>query len=644
MALFALMALRMATPSAETPLLTPRAVTFRYRTDQPRETVVVVGQFNQWDRASHPLVPNAVRTEWTGTFPITPGVYQFLFCLDNREWRPDPALPTIGDGNGNTNNLLTVQPAAYDAKPGQRGDGLITSSALLHRPDRSDRYRRTRTSAYVRFRTRVGDVGQVSVRIGGRAYRGQVVESDPLFDHWQINVPVRKGRTPFEFLVTDGDTTVQVGPFAEDFSVWPLPEVPAWVADAVFYQIFPDRFANGDPSNDPADVLPWGSTPRGQTEWMGGDIAGIRKNLDAIQALGVNAIYLNPIFRAVHNHAYDTIDYRQLDPRFGTNEEFRAFVQECHRRGIRVMLDAVFNHTSPQFFAFQDLVNRGEKSRYKDWYFPLKFPIEVREGQQTYRTFAGVPGMPKLNTENPEVERYLIEVGRFWIEYAGIDGWRLDVADEVSHQFWRRFRTEMKRTKPDVYICGEVWGDAHEWLQGDEHDGVMNYRVRRVLLDFLALRKITAAEAAKQLNRIYSDVSPAVHLGMFNVMGSHDTERLATIADANPGSLPLLFAAQLALPGAPSLYYGDELELRGGKEPASRQTYPWERASERTTARNVWDSMIQMRREREELRRGNVRFVSRGGSLGIVRTLARKKERRTALWLNPADNTWRLDN
>src|SRR5699024_5658775 len=201
---------------------------------------------------------------------------------------------------------------------------------------------------------------------------------------------------------------------------------------------------------------------------------GIIKHLDYLVDLGINGIYFTPIFKAHSNHKYDTIDYMEIDPQFGDKSTFKELVKACHEKGIRIMLDAVFNHSGYYFSQFQDVLEKGENSKYKNWFHIKDFPIQT-DPVPNFDSFAFTSHMPKLNTEHPDVKQYLLDVATYWIKEFDIDGWRLDVANEVDHQFWREFRTAVKSVKQDVYILGEIWHDSMPWLQGDQFDAVMNY-------------------------------------------------------------------------------------------------------------------------------------------------------------------------
>lgn len=587
-----------------TQALAPRTVEFEYVASRPSQTVAVVGQFNQWDRAALRLQLQGDGKTWKGSAKIAPGVYQYLFCEDNSRWIPHPDKPKIQDGNGNTNNLLVVQPESYDAKPAVAGDNLLTEEAIEVRgtPVRlsRDRYR-------FWLRTRTGDLGKAEVVANGRRFPMSVGRQDELYQWW-TGVVIHRGDAPLraEILLEGGLRKLDAG--THQPATIPLPNVPGWVKDTIFYQIFPDRFENGSNANDPEGVRPWGTRPFGQREWMGGDLEGIRKRLNHLVQLQISGLYLNPIFEAISNHAYDTIDYMKVDPRFGTEADFRNLVKDARAQGIRVMLDAVYNHSSPRFFAFQDLLKNQEQSKYKDWYYVLRYPVSFGEGQTTYRTFAGVPSMPKLNTENPEVAAYLDKVSTYWIEQFGIAGWRLDVADEVSHEYWKGFRKAVKKADPDTYILGEVWGDAHPWLQGDQHDAVMNYRWRAALIEFLR-NNGSGKKLEQDWKRIRDDYPDATLLGMFNLLGSHDTERILTVMRGDRNRARLAAVLQFTYPGVPSIYYGDEIGMEGGRDPDQRRTMIWDESRWDRPTYDLYRALTKLRKDSPALRRGVYRAL-----------------------------------
>ncbi|MBM7542331.1 alpha-glycosidase [Amphibacillus cookii] len=373
-------------------------------------------------------------------------------------------------------------------------------------------------------------------------------------------------------------------------------QAPEWVKETVWYQIFPERFANGDPSTSPEHTLPWGSITPKQDSYFGGDFQGIINHLDYLQKLGITGIYLCPIFKAASNHKYDTIDYMEIDPQFGDKSTFRELVKQCHQRGIRVMLDAVFNHSGYYFEPFQDVVKNGESSPYKEWFHIWDFPVQTKPSPN-YDCFGFVSNMPKLNTENPEVKNYLLEVARYWIEAFDIDGWRLDVANEVDHGFWREFRSVVKAVKPDAYILGEVWHDALPWLEGDQFDAVMNYPFTTSVIDFFAKDKITTTQFANQITDLLHMYPEPVSEVAFNLLDSHDTARILTLANEDKERMRLIYVFLFSFMGTPCIYYGDEIGLSGGEEPDCRKCMEWDESKQDQELFQFIQQLITMRKE-----------------------------------------------
>ncbi len=347
-------------------------------------------------------------------------------------------------------------------------------------------------------------------------------------------------------------------------SIGDQPEfVPHWPRRAIFYQIFPERFANGDPSNDPPGVEPWGARPK-VNNYFGGDLRGIIDHLDYIANLGANAIYLNPVFASASNHKYYTSDYLKIDPAFGTNDLFKKLVAACHEKKIRLVIDGVFNHTGTDHWAFQDIVKNGENSRYIGWYNIYSFPVIVRPSNPNYECWWGSGRLPKLMVENPEVKAHLFEVTKYWTEM-GIDGWRLDVPNDIPHEFWVEWRSFVKGINPECYIVGEIWGDASEWLRGDQFDGVMNYEFRKACLDFFCRGTAAPSEFDAQLASTRSHYPAEVNYVLQNLLGSHDTERFLTLCNREVWRLKLAVLFQMTYVGAPMVYYGDEVGWREGR-------------------------------------------------------------------------------
>jgi len=374
---------------------------------------------------------------------------------------------------------------------------------------------------------------------------------------------------------------------------------PEWVKHAVFYQIFPDRFARS-PRTRPipgTQFKAWGSPPEEQG-FQGGDLRGVVDKLDYLQDLGVNALYLNPIFSSASNHRYHTFDYFQVDPLLGGNAAFRELLDAAHARRMHVVIDGVFNHASRGFWPFHHILETGKDSPYLDWFlirdWPLRPYAHDDKHPTNYAAWWDIPALPKFNIDNPGVRAYLLDVSRHWIEF-GADGWRLDVPEEIEDgAFWQSFRQVTKDANPDVYLVGEVWHAAAEWLQGDRFDGVMNYVFSRAALGFLAqetletdyrpggyaLESMDAPAFAACLEKMIAAHPWEISLAQLNLLDSHDTARFLWMAQGDERALRLAVLLQMTLPGAPCIYYGSEIGMTGGPEPGCRAAFPWDHEGE----------------------------------------------------------------
>ncbi|SHK15396.1 Glycosidase [Anaerocolumna jejuensis DSM 15929] len=351
-------------------------------------------------------------------------------------------------------------------------------------------------------------------------------------------------------------------------------EVVDWMQGAVFYEIFIDRFYQGakDKNTDYIN-LEWGGIPDPKS-FTGGDIPGITQKLDYLKELGINGLYLTPVFESISNHKYDIYNYKKIDGHFGTNEDFYKLVKEAHKRGIRIVLDAVFNHCSNLLPQFQDVLLKGKASRYFNWFMIDGDKIDTQN--INYEVFGYSAYMPKFNTSNTEVQEFLMDIALFWIKEYDIDGWRLDVSDEVSHNFWRKLREAVKKVKPESVIIGENWHDAYSFLQGDQYDSIMNYAFTKACLDYYAFQTVNAQGFAEKLNHLLMRNNGQVNAMMLNLLDSHDTDRFFTYVHKNKDRLLSAIAVMCMYMGAPCIYYGTELCLEGGYDPDNRRCFDWE--------------------------------------------------------------------
>ena len=390
---------------------------------------------------------------------------------------------------------------------------------------------------------------------------------------------------------------------------------PDWVRHTVWYQVYPDRFCRGGSGRPGA--LPWRHGPVTNAERFGGDLAGIAQKLPYLAGLGVNGLYLNPIFAARSFHKYDTTDYTRVDPDFGTEADLQELVRQAHANGIRVMLDAVFNHCGPGFAPWRDVVEKGPGSAWRDWFFVNRWPVEEgRTDDGRYFSFSFHGGMPKLNTNHPAVQDYLIGLCEDWVRRYDIDGLRFDVGNEISHAFLRRLRVRLKALKPDLYLLGEIWHDAPAWLEGDEYDAVMHYPLQSAVRRFFEDESLPARAFGWQAGRCLAAYAPQVSAAQFTLLDSHDTIRLRSRVRSEDEFWQQL-AALFTLPGSPCVYYGTELALEGGRDPDCRRCMPWDELD--TGAGRVrldaMRSLIALRRTEPDLQGSAVTFCPGSGRL-----------------------------
>ena len=452
----------------------------------------------------------------------------------------------------------------------------------------------------------------------------KISDTNKLFDYYKADISVERNRYRYYFELTDRNGEVEffdergfkkemeIRPEAASFQYPYIAESDAykkvnWLQESVVYQIFVERFCDGDKSIDPEDALEWGSEVT-TTSKFGGDIQGIIDKLDYLENLGVNLIYLTPIFKSSSNHKYNTCDYYTIEPQFGTLEKAKELVNKCHERKIKIVFDAVFNHSGSDFFAFKDVLKNQQKSQYKNWYFIDSYPVDTNKCNY-YTCADDISTMPKFNTSNEEVKEYLLNVGSYWIDEIGIDGWRLDVCDEVDHCFWRDFKKKIKQKKDDAILIGEIMHEASSFLKGDQLDGIMNYPFKGAMIDFFGKRSINAEQFDDILakNRvIYMD---DINKQLWNLIGSHDTSRFLTECNQKIERMKLAIVFQFTYIGVPYIYYGDEVGLSGGEEPQSRKCMIWNYEKQNSELLELYKKMIRIRKENKTLIYGDYKTI-----------------------------------
>lgn len=506
----------------------------------------------------------------------------------------------------------------------------LNFAAVQHTPDTVYAYPLDSNTLCLRIKTAIGDCTAARVRFKNiydhvsppARQEMALVSSDRYNDYYEAEISGVGKRVKYFFELTDRAGNewdfsytgfAPHNPSYNDYFFYPylfdedVPNSPAWAREGLIYQVFIDRFFNGDRSNDPAGCQDWSCMPASRS-FFGGDLKGITEKLEYIASLGATILYVNPIFLSDSNHKYDTIDYYTIDPAFGTVEDACTLVQRAHALGIRVVLDAVFNHCSNKNALFLDVAEKGDASEFYGW-FTVNGP-RIETSPHNYDTFAGiVPKMPRLNSSNPLVQDYCIDAAVYWTRMLDIDGWRLDVADEVSHVFWRKFRSRIRSVKPDIYILGEVWNRATPWLQGDEFDSVTNYKFRNALLALAGSDSRTNIDFWDEVCRNEMNYRSNALPFMVNLVSSHDVRRILTELHGNRHFTRLIFGILLTYAGIPLLYYGDEIGIEGGEDPDNRRTMKWDDQEQDTELLDFIRRLGTFRKTSDVLRYGKVKPI-----------------------------------
>lgn len=541
----------------------------------------------------------------------------------------------------------------------------MIKEAIMHTPLSKDAFALDESHLVVRLRTAKDDMKNCKVYYGDRVCMQEpiiVTESpmekiatDQLFDYYEANIESPYSRVCYYFKCTGTDgtkvfvseygLTSEINCHRTQYFQYPylhradIVNVPKWTKDMVMYHIFPDSFASGKKQiacEGTEVVLENGLTSKTHN---GGTIKGIIENLDYLSSLNVNCIYLNPVFTAASYHKYDTIDYFDMDPCFGTKTDLKELVRRCHERSIYVILDGVFNHCGDGFFAFRDVLENQQNSKYKNWFYKLQFPID-RRVPPNYGAFAYVPEMPKLDTSNPEVQEYFCNVGRYWIKEVGIDGWRLDVANEINHDFWRAFRKAVKEEKEDVFLIGEIWENSAVWLMGDQFDSTMNYSFSYICREFFAERKISAEEFAQKICQMNLRYPSVVSQMQMNFLDTHDVPRFLHYCEGDVRKLKLAVFFMMTAQGIPSVFYGDESGITGVTEPQYRSPMPWEQGD---GLEEYFASVIKMRRMHTALQTGTFRVEYVNNAENVVVFERKNEEESLYVIINNSDFDVEID-
>jgi glycosidase len=630
-------------------------VTLRFRPERPAQSVVVAGDFNNWSRVPGPAsMARQADGSWQATVRMDEGMRLYKFVVDGDQWVGDPRNPDkVPDGQGGFNSALRLGAEhGLDASAARVGDGRIDPRGLRHDTSRLSFLERSPAAWTVRFRTLAGDVEQVAfVARDGRHLRMERVGRLGPFDFWQVSIPVGGSATDYTFVIQDGKMSVRDPQiYSLDTNRTPGFHTPAWAKNAIWYQIMVDRFRNGSSANDGPNTRDWKQEWYEPSAWegqdgqtfynhfvfkrqCGGDLQGLRQQLPYLKSLGVNALYLLPVFQAESNHKYNATNYLHIDERIGaggdyksseatedlldpktwtfnaSDREFLVFLKEAKKMGFRVIIDGVWNHVGTAHPAFRDVREKGQASRFADWFSVKSWEPFDYEG---WFGFGELPTFRKSDEHglaSESVRKHIYEVTRRWMDpdgdgdpSDGIDGWRLDVANEIPMPFWHEWCKFVRSINPDAYITGEIWHRADPWLDGKSFDAVMNYEFAKPAIRWALDRKnkLSASELDAKLAELRLAYPTEITYVMQNLLDSHDTDRVVSMSlnpdreynnlnreqevqtyDASkPGEehyrrVRLLALLQMTYVGAPMIWYGTEVGMWGSGDPNNRKPMLW---------------------------------------------------------------------
>lgn len=505
-------------------------------------------------------------------------------------------------------------------------------ASIHHEPHGAYAYPVTKDRLALQLRAAKDDLSAVTVMYGDRyGLKEERVPmkkyaSDMLYDYWRITIRVASSKMRYHFALEQGDEMIwyneygfskalrRIGSMPLGHFIFPIIseadrfKIPAWVDEAIVYQIYPDCFARAGEQTEGRELLPWDAAPTGDSGFYGGDFYGVIEKIPYLTELGINTIYFNPIFAAGSSHRYDVKDYKQADPLLGGNEAFIEMRKQLQAAGIRVILDLTCNSSGDLFAPFQDVKEKGRESKYWDWFFIKQHPFDSIAPGTSYESFGHEPNLPKLRLSNPEVRAFLMEVARFWAVEMDVDGFRLDVANEVEHQFWREMRQLVRAHKEDFLLIGEAWDRGISFLQGDQLDGITNYHFANAVYFFLGEERFSLQEfdGLLTMNRV---TLPEMALkASWNIIESHDTNRFQNAVFGDVARLKLAATLQLTVPGTPCLFYGTEVGM--GKEKGAlfkRYAFDWNTENWDRELLEHYRCLIHLRREYKCLQNGTVK-------------------------------------
>ena len=596
-----------------------RNVLFAYQSKEPVKSVAVVGTFNNWSPAAGSM-KNTFGNIWMTQIDIPDGVYFYDFLVDGK-LIPDPNNPKKKpNGSGGYYSVLIV--GTFSPPKGVVGDGVIhTNYVIFNENSRVYVNPASTRTIYFSIDTLKNDVSAIYLMAENKSYKMEKYSLNPYTDRYKIIFHPTKSKFTYNFTIEDGNTTLYYGEkgisstpstFIFDFAspTVSILNAPCWSKGAIVYEIFPDRFFNGDHSNDPSYTFDWGGLPT-YNNFFGGDLKGIIDKVGYLKDLGVNVVYTTPIFESPSNHKYNTTDYLKIDPHFGTLQTFEKLIATLHSNDIKWILDGVFNHTGTSFFAFKDILKNQEKSKYVKWYFIKHFPVNIEKGD--YATFQNYPSLPKLNVENSEVQSYLKKVVDYWMS-KGVDGWRIDSANVISNDFLVKLYKWIHEDNPSSLDVAEIWSNVSNWFYEGAFNSTMNYLFKDAAYSYIVYGA-DAKSFLDETNSYLNSYPPQLWNALWNLIDSHDTPRALTALNGNVEKMKLLVGLQMTFVGAPMIYYGDEVGLTGGKDPLNRRCMIWDQRKWNMSLYEWYKKLISIRQQSKAIRYGQYKAVIAKGMI-----------------------------
>ncbi len=574
------------------------STTFLY--SKEATSVYLIASFNNFE-------PIAMEKSFTGLWrykvDLEPGEYLYKFIVDGKR-TIDFSNEVVQAYNGEIFNVRTVQELFFFPKV---GDGSIKKVYF----DNERRYINPvqKSEIYLSIEFEKNDIEDVELQANASSIQKSVLEFNNTI-LYRFHVFTEAEVLKYRFLIHDNEEIIYGFNGTEEFFEFDFNhpiisyfDIPAWSKGRIYYQIFPDRFRNGDTSNDPEGTYSWNG-PHNRNSlsfgFYGGDLRGVIDSIDHLEYIEVEAIYFNPIFEAQTPHKYDTTDYLKIDDSFGNEEVFSNMIEALHESDIKVILDGVFNHTGTEFFAMKENFLKQEKSNYLDWYYIKSFPI--KKSTESYEGWHGYADLPQLNNENTEVRAYINQVIGKWMSF-GIDGWRMDAVDQLPETYWSALYENIKNIDQEALVVGEFWRDATSYFEDPSFDSVMNYIFRDAAIAYAKGGR--AINFVNTTNAYIDKYPPQVLHGLWNLLGSHDTERILTALGEDTHRMKLAVVLQMTFIGSPLIYYGDEIGMTGTTDPFCRVPFYWDDSKWNMEILDLYSQLAELRKESNALRKGD---------------------------------------